>query len=324
VTPAASGALRPTLGLILPTTLEKEFPAGTGNTFGATPGTAAELTEICRQAEATGADSLWAVDHLFWPQPINEALTTLAIAAAATRRPILGTCVLQLPLRHPAALAKQAAALQLLSDGRFILGLGVGSHEGEYQRAGVDFHRRGRLMDEGIAAMREAWAAPPEPESAYRLEPVSPRVPIWIGGASPAAIRRTAAVADGWVPLFISAAEYGPALRTLRQETERAGRDPDAVEPAVVVFARVGRDGEAQERGIRWLSELYGIPGKAFERHLVAGTSEMCATSLARFVEAGARHIVIMVAGANAVQHFGYLRSAFLARAETVFSGVPV
>ena len=67
--------------------------------------------------------------------------------------------MLQLPLRRPAAVAKQAAALQLLSGGRFVLGVGVGIHEGEYERAGVDFHRRGRLMDEGVAKVRAAWAS---------------------------------------------------------------------------------------------------------------------------------------------------------------------
>jgi alkanesulfonate monooxygenase SsuD/methylene tetrahydromethanopterin reductase-like flavin-dependent oxidoreductase (luciferase family) len=267
---------------------------------------------------------LWAVDHLFWPQAINESLTTLTIAASATRRPTLGTCVLQLPLRHPVALAKQASALQLLSGGRFILGLGVGSHEGEYERAGVDFHRRGRLMDQGIAIMQDAWSDSAAPDSAYRMEPASPKVPLWIGGASPAAIRRAARVGDGWIPLFITPEEYGPALITLHKEAEKVGRDPDAIEPGVVIFAHVGREGEAQKRGCQWLSELYGIPPKAFDRHLVAGTSETCAASLGRYVEAGARHIVVMVAGTNAVQHFGYLRSAFVARAETVLSGVPM
>ena len=192
---------------------------------------------------------MWAVDHLYWPHPINECLTTLAIAAAPTRRPTLGSCVLQLPLRQPAAVAKQATSLQHLSGGRFVLGVGVGSHSGEYARAGVDFHRRGRLMDEGIAALCEAWAPGHEPRDRYRQEPTSSRVPLWIGGASPAARRRAATVGDGWVPLFITPEDYGPALAALRRETEAAGRDPDAVEPAVVVFARVGPDDEAPSPG---------------------------------------------------------------------------
>ena|ERR1019366_2566991 len=319
------------LGLILPPTLQEELPDEWGNTSGSTPCTARNLTELCRRAEATGADSLWAVDHLYWPHPINECLTTLAIAAAATRQPTLGSCILQLPLRHPAAVAKQATALQHLSGGRFILGVGVGSHPEEYARAGVDYHRRGLLMDAGIATLHEAWApvhdtevddVPGTPPIRYRQDPPSPRVPLWIGGSSPAARRRAAAVGDGWAPLFLTPDAYGPAVRCLRQETEQAGRDPDAVEPAVVIFARVGPQDEAQARGAAWLSDMYSVPPKAFERHLVAGEPEACAAALGRYVEAGARHIIVMVAAPGAVQHFGLLSSAFVAQTDDMPAGV--
>jgi alkanesulfonate monooxygenase SsuD/methylene tetrahydromethanopterin reductase-like flavin-dependent oxidoreductase (luciferase family) len=322
VTPGGTDSTRPALGLILPATLQGELPDRPGATSGTTLATATEVAELCRRAEATGADSLWAVDHVFWPHPIHECLTTLAIAATATRRPTLGSCVLQLPLRHPAVVAKQSTALQHLSDGRFILGLGVGSHPGEYQQAGIDYHQRGRLMDEGVAAMQAAWATGGEPATTYRQEPASPRIPLWFGGASPAARQRAAAVGDAWIPLFVTADDYGPALAQLRQETVAGGRPAEAVMPAVVVFVHVGREGQAQEDGARWLSELYGLPPKAFERHLVAGSSESCAASLGRFVEAGAQHIVVMVAGSNAVRHFGFLRSAFVTHTETIPVGV--
>jgi alkanesulfonate monooxygenase SsuD/methylene tetrahydromethanopterin reductase-like flavin-dependent oxidoreductase (luciferase family) len=308
--------------MILPATLQEELPDETGSTTGHTPGTAANVAELCHRAEETGADSLWAVDHLYWPHPIHECLTTLTIAAAATRRPTLGSCILQLPLRHPAAVAKQVTALQHLSGGRFVLGVGVGSHEAEYVRAGVDFHRRGRLMDEGLAVIRDAWAAACQPAGSYRQEPSSPPVPVWIGGSSVAARRRAAAVGDGWAPLFLTADDYGTALRALRRETEEAGRDPDAVEPAMVVFARVGADDAAPRQGAQWLSDLYGVPAKAFDRYLVAGPAEACAASLRRYVEAGARHIIVMVAGSGAVDHFSQLRAAFTARVEAVPAGV--
>jgi probable F420-dependent oxidoreductase len=322
----------PKLGMILPASLQEELSERPGATTGATPCTARNLAELCRTVEATGADSLWAVDHLFWPHPINECLTTLAIAAAATERPTLGSCILQLPLRHPAAVAKQATALANLSGGRFVLGVGVGSHAAEYERAGVDFHRRGKLMDEGIAAMRAAWR--PEIEGdvhdvdgrramSYGQEPASPPIPLWIGGSSPAARRRAAAVGDGWAPLFLTPDDYGPALGRLRHETDQAGRDPDSVEPAVVVFARVGSDEEAPRHGAQWLSTMYGVPAKAFERHLVAGDPETCAATLSHYVEAGARHLIVMVAAAGAVPHFDLLRSAFVARHAAVPAGVP-
>jgi alkanesulfonate monooxygenase SsuD/methylene tetrahydromethanopterin reductase-like flavin-dependent oxidoreductase (luciferase family) len=290
------------------------------STYGTT-GSASEVAELCRLAEGAGAESLWAVDHLFWPQPMAEAFTTLAVAAAVTTRTTLGTCVLQLPLRRPAAVAKQAMALQLLSEGRFVLGLGIGIHRGEYDRAGVDFGRRGRLMDQGIAELRNAWDLHPEPPSDYVQEPASTGVPLWIGGSSVAARRRAAAAGDGWIPLFLTPDEYQSALSELRRETVGAGRASDDVEPAVVVFVCVGEDEDVAEQGARWLSNLYGLPPKAFRRHLVSGTAERCAAALSRYADAGARHLVVMVAGSPALEHFVPLRQAFAAAPVPALAG---
>ena len=316
MTPVGRGAIRPSLGLILPATTQGELPPDKGSTSGSTEDGAARVAELCRRAEAAGADSLWAVDHLFWPHPIAEPVTTLAIAAAATSRPALGTCVLQLPLRQPAQVAKQATALQLLSGGRFVLGLGVGSHPGEYQRAGVDFHRRGTLMDDALVRLRAAWSAEAAPSSDYRQEPVAPPVPLWFGGSSTAARRRAAVQGDGWVPLFVTPDEYDAALTALRSEAAGAGRDPDSVEPGVVVFVHVADDRDAGARGADWLSDLYRVPPKAFQRHLVAGSATECAAGLWRYAEAGARQVIVMVAGAQAVAQFQSLRSAFDAEEE--------
>ena len=121
--------------------------------------------------------------------------------------------------------------------------------------------------------------------------------------------------------------EYGPALDALRRETVQAGRPPDAVTPGVVVFVHVGDDreqaGRAHQRGSQWLSELYGLPTKAFHRHLVAGQADACAAQLHRFAQAGARHIIVMVAGTGALGHFTALRAAFVATTSTS-GAVPV
>ncbi len=321
MTPVGSGAPRPLLGFILPATTQGELSTVAGSTRSAT-GSAAEVAELCRRAEATGADSLWAVDHLYWPHPIAEAFTTLAVAAVTTTRPTLGTCVLQLPLRPSAAVAKQATALQLLSGGRFVLGMGVGIHEPEYVRAGVDYRHRGALMDEGVAGLHQAWSGPDAAGSEYVQQPASAPVPLWFGGASAAARRRAARVGDGWVPLFLAPDEYGAALAALRRETAEAGRDPEAVQAGVVVFACVGDDDQAPVRGAQWLSELYRLPPKAFQRHLVAGSPETCAVQLGRYADAGARHILVMVAGSPAVEHFGQLRAAFAGEQLPALAGV--
>ncbi len=273
------------------------------------PGATA-LADICRDAEAIGADALWAVDHLFWPRPVLECLTTLAVAATATRRATLGSCVLQLPLRQPSAVAKEAASLQLLSGGRFVLGLGIGSHPGEYAMAGVDFTRRGQLLDEGIRTLRRDWATSDDPECAYHQSPRPADPPIWLGGSSAAARRRTARVGDGWVPLFIRPDEYAEALGHLRTEALAAGRDPYEITASVVAFVHIGPEAESRQRGTRWLSSLYGIPPKSFDRHLIAGSPAACAEQIQRYVEAGADHVAVMVADDHPLSHFADLVGA--------------
>src|SRR5271165_6329057 len=181
-----------------------EVPDHMGGTNGTTPGaTAGALAALCGEAERIGAGALWSVDHLFWPRPLLECLTTLTVAATATERVVIGSCVLQLPLRSPPAVAKQAAAISLLSGGRFVLGVGVGRHRGEYAAAGVDFSARGRLTDEGIAALRRAWGHEGAPAAPYVQAPPSPPVPVWVGGSSDAALARAATAGDGWIPLFV-------------------------------------------------------------------------------------------------------------------------
>jgi len=145
---------------------------------------------------------------------------------------------------------------------------------------------------------------------------------VWFGGSSPAARRRAAVRGDGWVPLFVTPDEYEAGLTALRRDAAGAGRDPDDVEPGVVVFTHVGEGGDTGGRGAAWLSDLYRVPAKAFQRHLVAGSASECAAALWRYAEAGARHVIVMVAGTGAVGQFQALRSAFDAEAERRLGGV--
>jgi alkanesulfonate monooxygenase SsuD/methylene tetrahydromethanopterin reductase-like flavin-dependent oxidoreductase (luciferase family) len=239
-------------------------------------------------------------------------MSALAIAAAATTEVTLGSCVLQLPLRDPAAVAKQAATLQNLADGRFVLGLGVGSHEGEYEAAGISFRDRGGRMDDSLAALGRAWDT--DPDDRYHLEP-SPRVPLWFGGSGPAALRRTAAIGDGWVPLFLSPEDYRASLERLADATVAAGRAPESITRAVVLFLRTGPEEPSLREGCEWLSSLYGPPPRAFRRHLVSGSPDACADAIDVYRRAGAQHVVVMVAGSDALEHFDAVRASLGSRA---------
>jgi alkanesulfonate monooxygenase SsuD/methylene tetrahydromethanopterin reductase-like flavin-dependent oxidoreductase (luciferase family) len=219
----------------------------------------------------------------------------------ATTRAAVGTCVLQLPLRHPPAVAKQASALQHLSGGRLVLGVGVGTHRGEYDAAGVVYAGRGRQLDEGLDSLQRSWGA--GGAGGYRQLPDAGPIPVWMGGSSEAALRRAGRRGDGWIPLFVPPEDYASAMGRLDKEAERAGRRPADVARAIVTFVSVGARGAA-DRGREWMSSLYGLPAKVFSRHLVTGGARACATSLARFVEAGAGHIAVFVADDDPLDQF--------------------
>lgn len=303
------------LGLILPTIPWTKDPASQGRTVGAnrvpTLGATETLRQIAAAAERAGASALWACDHLFWHQPLLEPLISLAVAATATDSASIGTCVLQLPLRDPATVARQVATLQELSGGRMILGLGVGTHAGEYEAAGARFEHRGRMLDEGLATMRRAWSTAGRPDLRYRLEPEPAAIPIWLAGSSEAAIGRAARVGDGWIPMFIGPGDYAAGRERLLALAARVGRDPLAVHSAVVVMVCVGDSVEvARKDGTTWLADLYDLPPKAFERHLVAGPPEECAEAIAAYRAAGAGHVAVMIAANETLEHFGALAEA--------------
>ena len=325
------GVLGP-VGFVLPTFPQGETPAHMGSTVGNThpPTTGANvLAELCRRAEGEGAGALWSCDHLFWPTPILEPLMTLALAAGATERVPLGTCVLQLPLRSPAVVAKEAATLQALSGGRFVLGVGVGGHPQEFAAARAAFDRRGRDTDEAIQLIRAAWASGESraeqagsgagtahrergdtPVSPYRQLPVPEPVPIWIGGSSPAAARRAAREGDGWIPVFTPSSDYGVLHGQVMAECERRNRDPSEVVPAAVAVLAVGEGHRARTRSLEWLSSLYGLPARAFERHLITGPPAACAEAVSAYHGAGARHVAVMVAHDDALSQFAALADA--------------
>lgn len=312
------------LGFILPPLLPDHCLVKNGSTDSSTSQSTVGATEwisgTSLRAEDDGASAVWATDHLFWSAPTLECIATVTLAAGATRRAAVGTCVLQLPLRAAAAVAKQSSTLQLLSGGRFVLGVGVGSHEREHDLAGAPFADRGRRLDAGIAAVRRAWSAS---TPGYRLAPALP-APIWIGGSSRTALRRAAAVGDGWIPLFVEASSMADAVGELQAATAAGGREPGAVMPAVVLPVSVGSDaGRAADRGTAWLAALYGIPPKAFARHLVAGPAERCADAVSRYLGAGVAHVAVLVAGDDASDQFATLSGCVLDRhAPAALAGV--
>jgi alkanesulfonate monooxygenase SsuD/methylene tetrahydromethanopterin reductase-like flavin-dependent oxidoreductase (luciferase family) len=322
VTSAPSTPAPGAIGLILPTLPQDTVPSWADTTAGdPASDPVADLVATCQGAEAAGATTLWACDHLFWHGPCLECTVALTVAATATTTAMLGSCVIQLPLRRSVAVAKQFASLQALSRGRMILGVGVGSHEGEYVQVGADYHHRGHDLDDGIDDLHRAWASgegadrgdttSAVPAERYRQLPAAPPVPVWVGGSSEAALHRAATRGDGWMPLFLSVDEYGEAVRRLAKEADAAGRDPGDVTPAMVVFVAVDDDADAgRAKGTAWMSSLYGLPPKAFERHLVAGSATEVARQVTAYQEAGAEHVAVYVTDDAPLPQFAQLMAA--------------
>src|SRR5262244_674596 len=155
-----------------------------------------KIRRAAMRAEDLGLDDVWVSEHIIVPRAsfprsplFFDPVLSLTWAAAVTKRVRLGTSVLVLPMRHPLPLAKELATLQNFSDGRLILGVGVGWLEAEFAALGAPFRERGRRMDEGIAIMRAVWSRDPVTFSArhipavieeMRMQPFPVRaIPIW-------------------------------------------------------------------------------------------------------------------------------------------------
>jgi len=258
------------------------------------------IEAVGRAADDLGFDSVWCNDHLAMPamdgggggtepayaagygedrgQHIYEPLIVLAYLAAVTRRVLLGTSVYLLPLRNPLLAARQAVAVDRLSEGRLVLGVGVGWLEHEFDAVGVPYRERGRRTDEAIAVLKAACG----PGGAGFLpKPVQrPHPPLWIGGRSAAAVRRAARAGDAWHPSHLTLDELRRQVPGLRAECERAGRSPDDV--AVTTRRRLVR-GPA--------------PAGDDGERVLAGEPGAIAATVAALEEAGVAHLIVEIPG---------------------------
>ena len=225
--------------------------------------------QMADKAEACGLDTLWASDHLImpalrvsrypgradgqlpdgWKPAYYQPFSVLNYLAGRTRRVRLGTSVLILPMRNPIEVAAQVAELDQLSGGRVNLGIGVGWFREEFEALGYPFANRGARADEGLALVKALWTQPRTSVDGptYRFaeaelgpKPVQhPHPPIYIGGNTAAAIRRTARYGDAWHPFKVTPqgmAELLPALRAALEAEGRSARDFPVAPKVVLAF----------------------------------------------------------------------------------------
>jgi probable F420-dependent oxidoreductase len=187
--------------------------------------------------EAGGVDSIWQTDRIVGRQPFLESMTTMAALAGRTRRMRFGMNVVSLTFRDPVLLAKQCATIDMLSEGRLLPAFGIGSPLApEWQALGIDTKTRGRKTDECLDIIRRLWREESVDFSGafYQLKgvtitpkPVQPDLPMWIGGSTDAAIRRTARIGTGWQAGGDPPAEAGRVVAAIKAAAREAGRSID-------------------------------------------------------------------------------------------------
>jgi alkanesulfonate monooxygenase SsuD/methylene tetrahydromethanopterin reductase-like flavin-dependent oxidoreductase (luciferase family) len=269
------------------------------------------VPQVARRAEALGFRDLWVtsntLDHVF----SFDAMLILTHAASVTTRIRVGVSVLVLPVQHPGHVAHQVATLDRISDGRAILGVGLG-REHHYAEFQVPTGRRVRRFREGVELIKKLWT---ESKVDYAgdvfhvrggivLKPVqAPHPPIWMGGDHPEAVKRAAHLADGWMGSGgSSVATFARSVPILRAELEKAGRDPATFPISKRVFMSVDeRPDVARAELHRWFSVVYRNPDGT-DASGVHGTPEQVRARLEELMAAGANHLLLNPVGRHVEQ----------------------
>jgi alkanesulfonate monooxygenase SsuD/methylene tetrahydromethanopterin reductase-like flavin-dependent oxidoreductase (luciferase family) len=273
---------------------------------------AAPLLALAERAEGLGFDSVWVGDSIL-ARPRHEPLTLLSAVAARARRIELGTAVLLPALRNPVVLAHGVATLDQISEGRFILGVGIASDvpniRAEFTACGVPFEKRVGRMLEGLRLARELWSGQPVSWNGRwvvdnaTLGPVPHRPggpPIWIGGMVRASLERVGRLYDGWFPNAPDPARWQAQWAEIHGIARAAGRDPARLTGAVYLTLTIDDDSTtAEARMNAFIERYYGRPAAEMRalQATFAGSADAAAAWLAEWVRAGAQHLVLRFAG---------------------------
>jgi probable F420-dependent oxidoreductase len=228
----------------------------------ATPGT---IREVCQEAERLGYASLWSFQRTLYPadasipvvyRSVHDPLAVSAYVAGVTERIRIGLAVVNLPFYSPLVLAKALTSIDVLSDGRLDVGLGLGWSADEFRAAGASMEQRGARAEEFLQALRAVWADDPVehsgtfyevPRSIVQPKPVQqPGPPLLLGGTAEPALRRAGRIADGWISSSGFALDKMPwAVQTLSAARAEVGRTMDGFRVVVRAVVRVrAEDGE--------------------------------------------------------------------------------
>jgi alkanesulfonate monooxygenase len=269
------------------------------------------ILRYAERAEALGFESLWAWDHVLLgvePSfPILDSVGILTAIAARTSRIGLGTGVLVLPLRNPTVAAKALGTLDVISNGRLILGVAAGWYAREFDAVGVPFKQRGRLFERNLDVLTRLFTEDRVTlqaddlnlrEAVMRPRPVQrPRPPILIGGYVDAVLRRVGEKADGWLTYFYTPDSYRRSWDKIAAFARAAGRDPETLTGTNQLAIYVGRSRAETEAAMRhWLKTEWDVAAwsESTIQHAIHGTPDECVAQLAAHVETGVDRIILI------------------------------
>ena len=271
-----------------------------------TPFSLDRLIAVARAAEVHGLDTISVNDHLVFQRPWLDGPTALAAVMASAPTADLMTSVALPVVRGPVPLAKALAAIDLLSGGRLIAGLGPGSSARDYEAMGVPFAERWARFDEAVMAIRALWTPTADPfvgrfyeTTGIVLEPGPARIggpPIWVGSwGSDAGLSRVARLGDGWLASAYNTTpdDFSVGRRRLGELLEARGRDPSTFPNTLVTMWLFVTTDEGERRDV--LERLAGMlkrPLEAVEGRLPIGPPALCAELVERYREAGVARIL--------------------------------
>ena len=260
--------------------------------------------------EELGYESLWVWDHILLgvdPHfPIIESLSLLTAVAARTKTIKLGTGILVLPLRNPVVLAKQLSSIDQISQGRLVLGMASGWYKREFDAVGIDFRKRGKIMDQNLEILKRLWQEdmvegeyPPHKlrNAVMFPKPVQrPRPPILIGGYVDRVLKRAAVAGDGWLTYFYTPESFKKDWAKVRGFAEEAGKDPDTLTNCNQLPVMVGKRSQVEGPMDQWLHTEWDFASwsQSTPESAIMGTAEECAEQLQVHIDAGVERIIFV------------------------------
>jgi len=275
--------------------------------FGGNPYTVAFLRDYARTAVACGFSTLSANDHMVFASPWLDGPTALAAVVGDSGEATLATTVALPVIRGPVQLAKALGAIDVLSGGRVLVAVGPGSSQRDYETVGIDFDERWLRLDESVQALRALWRDGPPFEGRFystvdvdlRPRPARPGgPPIWMGSwGSPAGMRRTARLADGWLASAYNTTPeaFAQSLETLRHELQAVGRDAASFPNALAtMWCYITEDPGGTSRILRErLVPVVNRPEEMLRERLAVGPPEDVAAKLRALGDAGVQQVLI-------------------------------